>query len=113
MKLPTAGEMNAKVEFFENTESINSSGELTDTETTLGTRFVKRTDSNGAEEMDGRIVATGVRTFTMRFDATIALKASTLFVRDFDGDWYVFGPIKLLDSRKRYMELNCRKRGDS
>jgi hypothetical protein len=49
----------------------------------------------------------------MRFDTDIAAKASQLTINDFDGNWDVVGPMRLIDGRKRYMELRCRKRGEN
>lgn len=110
--MPYAGELNARVEIYENDETKNSSGELIDTEVLVVTRNVKRIDGGGSEIEEGRLQAIGNRKYQMRYDNTIALKASKLFVRDFDGDWQVFGPVQILGGRNRYMQLNCRKRGE-
>lgn len=112
MKVPFSGEMNVQVEFFENTEAKNASGELVPTEQTLGKKMAKRTDGSGSENLDGRLEAMGTRNYQLRFDTNIAARASELFIRDVDGDWQVHGPIQLLDGRNRYMQINCRKRGE-
>lgn len=106
-----AGQMNRRVEFFENTTQKNASGEPIETEVSLGVRFVKRLDANGSEEEEGRLVALALCRFQMRFNADLFTKGATLFVRDFDGDWEVIGMPRLLSGRKRYMEVKCRKRG--
>lgn len=107
-----SGQLNRRVGFYENTVSKNDSGESVETEQLLKERFVKRVDAIGSEDEDGRLLALAVCRFQMRFDKDIAAKASQLFIRDFDGDWQVVGPFSLLDGRRRYMELKCRKRGE-
>lgn len=108
-----SGQMNHRVEFFENTVESNASGESIATKTPLGAKMVERVDAAGNEDNDGRLIGLGVCRFRMRFDADIAAKASQLIITDFDGDWDVVGPMRLLDGRKRYMELRCRKRGEN
>lgn len=109
-----AGQMNRQVELFENTAATNDSGESISEKSSLGKRMVKRIDALGKEEeADGRLLGLAVCRFQMRFDTEIAAKASQLIVSDFDGDWDVVGPMRLLDGRKRYMELRCRKRGEN
>ncbi len=111
--VPYSGQMNRRVEFFENTTVNNSTGEPIDTENSLGSRFVKRVDAVGGEEEDGRLVGLAVCRFQMRYDNAIWAKGSTLFIRDFDGDWEATGSPRLLEGRKRYMEFKCRKRGQN
>jgi len=107
-----SGEMTAQVEFFENQVAKNSSGEAIDTRVSLGKRHVKRLDAVGSEDADGSVLGLSVCRFQMRYEPALALKASTLEVDDFDGTWSVIGPMVLLDGRRRYMEIKCRKRGE-
>ncbi len=116
-----SGRLNRKVEFFENVTSKDQSGESIEVENLLKSRMVHRIDAVGDESAagdsaygigGGRLLALAVCKFQMRFDKDIAAKASRLFIRDFDGDWQVVGPFRLLDSRRRYIELRCRKRGE-
>jgi hypothetical protein len=111
--VPYSGQLNRRVEFFENTTVKNSSGEPIETEQSLGSKFVERLDAVGNEEEDGRLVGLAVCRFRMRFNASIFGKGSALFIRDFDGDWEAAGSPRLLDGRKRYMEFKCRKRGEN
>lgn len=109
-----SGNLNRYVFIYENTVTKNDSGESIETKALLAERMVERIDAIGREDVDdGRLLGLGVCRFRMRFDATIAAKASQLIISDFDGDWDVVGPMALLDGRKRYMELRCRKRGEN
>lgn len=107
-----AGQLNRRVEFFEDTTTVNDSGESLETKSSLGHRMVKRIDAVGNEDdNDGRLLGLAVCRFQMRFDPDLAAKATRLTVTDFDGDWDVVSPMKLMEGRRRYMELRCRKRG--
>jgi len=108
-----SGQLNARVEFFENTNTSNDSGEVIESKTSLGFKMTHRIDAVGDEDNDGRLLGLSVCRFQLRFDAAIFTKASELMITDFDGDWDVVGPARLLDARRRYIELRCRKRGES
>lgn len=108
-----SGQLNSRVEFFENTSVSNEAGESVVQKTSIGSRMVKRVDALGGEEEDGRLIGLQVCRFQMRYDNEIFAKSSTLIVTDFDGDWLVVAPASLLSGRRRYMELKCRKRGEN
>lgn len=111
--IPHSGELNRRIEFFENTTLTNTAGESIETPSTLGKRWAKRVDATGSEDDDGRLIGLGVCRFQTRFDAALFAKGSKLFIRDFeDGNWEVAGPPRLMDGRRRYMEFKCRKRGE-
>lgn len=107
------GEMNSQVEFFENTSTKNQYGESIEEKVSLGKRHVKRIDALGGQETDGTVVGLAVCRYQMRYENALAAKASTLEIVDFDGTWEVAGPFRLLEGSRRYMELRCRKRGES
>lgn len=107
-----SGEMDAQVEFFENTTVKNEFGEAIETRVSLGKRRVKRIDAVGSQDEDGTLLGLSVCKFQMRFENIFALKSSTLQIDDFDGTWEVVGPMRLIDTRRRFMELRCRKRGE-
>lgn len=114
MDIPNAGELNRRIEFFENVTVTNTAGEPIETPNSLGKRFAKRVDATGSEDDDGRLIGLGVCRFQVRFDATLFTKGSKLFIQDFEnGKWEVAGPPSLMDGRKRYMEFKCRKRGEN
>ena len=108
-----SGQMNSLVEFFENTTVKNSAGEAEETRSSLGKRHVQRLDATGSQDQDGTVIGLAVCRYRMRYENSIALKASTLEIDDFDGTWEVVGPMQLLEGSRRYMELKCRKRGES
>lgn len=111
--IPYAGELNRRIEFFENTTATNAAGESVETPVSLGKRFAKRVDATGGEEEDGRLIGLGVCRFQVRFDATLFAKGSQLFIKDFEDDqWEVAGPPRLMDGRRRFMEFKCRRRGE-
>jgi len=112
-KVVYSGQMNAQVEFFENTTVKNSSGEAIETRVSLGKRRVKRLDAIGSQEEDGSVIGLAVCRYQMRYENVFAVKASTLEIDDFDGTWEVIGPMRLMEGGRRYMELRCRKRGEN
>lgn len=106
-----AGELNRRVSFYETTTTKNSQAEVVETPALIGKFSVKRIDAVGSEEEDGRLIGLGVCRYQMRYNNTIFLKASTLYITDDDGDWDVVSPGIKMEGRNRYMELKCRKRG--
>jgi hypothetical protein len=112
-KLVYSGQMNAQVEFFEINTTNNAAGEPQETRVSIGKRRVKRIDAVGAQEEDGAVLSLAVCRYQMRYESVFALKASQLQIDDFDGTWEVVGPMRLLEGGRRYMELRCRKRGES
>lgn len=105
--------MNRRISFYKDVSTRNAQGESINAPTFVSTRFAERIDAIGNDDNDGKLLSLAVCRYRMRFDKVIAANASALTIKDFDGDWDVVGPISLLDSRKRYMELKCRKRGES
>lgn len=113
MEIPGAGELNRRIEFFENVTINNTAGEPIDTPSSLGKRWAKRVDAVGSEDDQGRLVGLGVCRFQVRFDATLYAKGSKMFIKDFENEnWEVAGPPRILDGMKRYMEFKCRRRGE-
>lgn len=112
MKLVYSGQMNAQIEFFENTTVNNAAGEPLETRVSLGKRRAKRLDAIGNQDDEGAVTGLAVCTYQMRYENSLAAKASTLEIDDFDGTWEVIGPMRLLEGGRRYMELRCRKRGE-
>lgn len=112
-KVVHSGEMNSQVEFFEITTVKNDSGEPQETRVSLGKRHVKRLDAVGGQEVEGTVIGLAVCTYQMRYENVLAAKISTLEVDDFDGTYEVVGPMQLLEGGRRYMQIKCRKRGDS
>lgn len=108
-----SGQMNRRVSFYKDVNAKNAQGESINTPTFLSTRFAERIDAVGNDDTDGKLLSLAVCRYRMRFDGVIAANASALTIKDFDGDWDVVGPVSLLGGRKRYMELKCRKRGES
>lgn len=113
MQIVYSGEMNSQVEFFEITTVKNDSGEPQETRVSLGKRHVKRLDAAGSQEVDGAVIGLAVCTYQMRYENTLAVKISTLEIDDFDGTYEVVGPMQLLNGNRRYMQIKCRKRGES
>ncbi len=110
---PYSGQMTHRVKFYAPVTEKNVYGEPIETEELVSERFVMRIDGTGNEEEEGRLLSLGICTYRMRFDAAIFAGAGKMFVRDFDGDWQVIGKPRLLDGRRRYMELRCRQRGEA
>lgn len=106
-----SGELSRRVSFYEQNSVKNAQGEVIESPILIGVFSVKRIDSAGSEEEDGRLLGLGICRYQMRYSNLIFAKASTLSITDDDGVWDVIGPGIKMDGRNRYMELKCRKRG--
>lgn len=109
---PFAGQMTSRVLVLENTTTKSPGGELLEALNEIGTRSARRADRTGNEVENASLQGVAFTTFTLRYEEAIAVKASQLVIRDFDGDWQVVAPMAVVGGRRRYMDLKCRKRGE-
>lgn len=70
--------------------------------------WAKVADVSGDEEIDGKIIATNVRTYVVRYRKCLVQKGVQMFVVD-EGEEYNITSVAQI-GRKKYLQLKCYKR---
>lgn len=104
----TIGQLDRKINIYENTKVKSSSGEYIDTEILYKNCWAQSVDKTSNEEEEGKIWLYASRNYRIRYDANIVQRGELMLVRDDDGDYNVTG-IELI-GRKNYIILKTIKR---
>ncbi|WP_271856077.1 phage head completion protein [Patiriisocius marinus] len=107
-----AGELNAPIQLLEQVTVQNSHSESVKTWVVKSTKFSKRIDAGGSEELDGRLIALSVCKYIIRYDAEILKTGTQLAIRDIDGDYDIHSVAHYGTQRNKFIEIKCSKRGD-
>lgn len=105
------GQLNTQVELFSISAQSNEVGETVKTPVSYGVKMVSRSDGEGDEELDGRLISLSVCKYIMRYDATLLQAGTKYYVSDIDGNWDVHNVKVYGPNRKEFIELKCSKRG--
>ena len=106
-----AGEFNTRIELFKNTFEETTTSERKRVEVSLGVTFAKRIEASSSTDEDGKVIPIYSRKYQVRFRRDLLLEGNEYFLKDIDGE-YVISNVTIIDTRNRYLELKCNRRGD-
>lgn len=107
-----SGELNQKIDLYSKTVVRNSFGENKKIDFLVASKWVKRIDTSGNEDEDGRLIPVRDVRYYMRYDENVLKNGTKFFVKDFDGDYEITSVNIFGNRRKAFLEIKTQKRGE-
>ena len=102
------GQLNHLITILQHVTVVGTAGGNTPTEVEYKKTWALVDDISGSEAIDGKIIATNVRKYTIGYDQTVFTDGDKMAVSDTDGVYDIQGIAQL--EYKKYLVLKCIKR---
>jgi head-tail adaptor len=104
MDKPFIGQLNCKIEIIELTTVQNTIGENKPVETVYSSPWAKMEDLTGSEEIQGKVIHSIVRKYTIRMNSHVLTKGHEMLVNH-NGQKFAIRHVKQIG--KTHLEINC------
>ena len=103
------GSLDVRISIYKKeVSSTTTTGETIKADVLLKETWASRYDKSSNEEEEGKIYLVAVREYVIRYNSEIVQDGETMFIRDVDGDYNIYGIEQI--GRKDYLRLNAVKR---